>query len=86
MGGIVTYDHLITAPKDGADGEPAVGYYFVAEPSVVHFNSEGEPTVKSVKVTAYKVVGGEVSPYGGASVMSHYDNGGSLVKIGRAHV
>ena len=80
MGGIVTYDHLITAPKDGADGEPAVGYYFVAEPSVVHFNSEGEPTVKSVKVTAYKVVGGEVSPYGGASVMSHYDNGGSLVK------
>lgn len=80
MGGIVAYDHLITAPKDGADGEPAVGYYFVAEPSVVHFNSDGEPTVKSVKVTAYKVVGGEVSPYGGASVMSHYDTGGSLVK------
>lgn len=80
MGGIVAYDHLITAPKDGADGEPAVGYYFVAEPSVVHFNSEGEPTVKSVKVTAYKAVGGKVSPYGGASVMIYYDTGGSVVK------
>ena len=80
MGGIVAYDHLIPAPKDGADGEPAVGYYLVAEPSVVHFNSEGEPTVKSVKVTAYKAVGGKVSPYGGASVMIYYDTGGSVVK------
>lgn len=79
---ITCIDHLIPAPKDGEPGTPAVQYYMVASPSVIQVDADGNPTVSLVNVVAYKVVGDNISPYTGSTVISFYNAKGAKIMQG----
>lgn len=79
MSRISTVDHLIPAPKDGDPGAPAVGYFLVAQPSVIQVDADGSPLVNQVRVVAYKSVGGKITPYTGSATVLLYDAKGKLL-------
>lgn len=79
-------DHLVPAPQDGQPGLPAVGYYMVATPAVITVDADGNPTVDSVTVEAFKVEGDVRTPFTGKAAVRYYKPDGKLLIAGQVQM